>query len=106
MYIAMPPLYRAEHKGTFTYLYNDRELEQFKKTHKGEIGIQRYKGLGEMDASQLWETTLDPAVRKMKRVDIEDNISANQITAMLMGSEVPPRRKFIEDNAVYATLDV
>lgn len=106
VYIAMPPLYRAEHKGTFTYLYNDRELEQFKKHHKGEIGIQRYKGLGEMDASQLWETTLDPAVRKMKRVDIEDNISANQITSMLMGSEVPPRRKFIEDNAVYATLDI
>ncbi len=106
VYIAMPPLYRAEHNGKFTYLYNDRELEDFKKKHKGTIGLQRYKGLGEMDASQLWETTLDPSVRKMKRVEIEDSITANQITSMLMGSEVPPRRAFIEQNAVYATVDL
>ena len=107
VYIAMPPLYKAmPSKGQEEYLYDDKALEKYRKTHKGPFTLQRYKGLGEMDADQLWETTLNPATRKLKLVEIEDAIYASQITEMLMGNEVPPRRAFIYEHANDAELDV
>ena len=107
VYLAMPPLYKAIPKrGKEEYLHDDAELAKYRKSHRGEFVLQRYKGLGEMDAGQLWETTLDPARRQLKRVEIEDAISASSITELLMGSAVPPRRQFIHDNAEYASLDI
>lgn len=107
VYIAMPPLYKAmPSKGEEEYLYDDAALEKYRKTHKGNFLLQRYKGLGEMDAAQLWETTLDPARRKLKRVAIEDARMASDVTELLMGNEVPPRKAFIYDNAKEALLDV
>ncbi|MBP5670219.1 MAG: DNA gyrase subunit B, partial [Lachnospiraceae bacterium] len=91
VYIAMPPLYKAmPSKGEEQYLYDDKALEKYRKTHKGPFTLQRYKGLGEMDAEQLWETTLDPETRMMKQVEIEDARLASEITELLMGTEVPP----------------
>ena len=81
-------------------------LEKYKAAHKGPFSLQRYKGLGEMDASQLWETTLDPETRTLKQIEIEDARMASDVTSMLMGSEVPPRRQFIYDNAEDAMLDI
>ena len=105
VYIAMPPLYKAiPKKGEAKYLYNDKELEQYKKKHK-DFTLQRYKGLGEMDASQLWETTLDPERRVLKRVEIEDARLAGELTQLLMGSEVAPRREFIYSHAEEAVID-
>ena len=92
VYIAMPPLYKA--------------LEKYRRTHKGPFTLQRYKGLGEMDAEQLWETTLDPKRRLLKLVEIEDARMASGVTEMLMGTEVPPRRAFIYENATEAELDI
>ena len=107
IYIAMPPLYKVmPQKGTEEYLYDDRALEKYRKTHKGSFTLQRYKGLGEMDAHQLWETTLNPESRILKRVEIEDGRLASDVTEMLMGTEVPPRREFIYKNAHDAELDV
>ncbi|MEE1314908.1 MAG: DNA gyrase subunit B [Faecalimonas sp.] len=107
VYIAMPPLYKAMPKnGDEEYLYDDRELEKYRKRQTGPFTLQRYKGLGEMDADQLWETTLNPDTRLMKRVEIEDARMASAVTEMLMGSEVPPRRAFIYENATEAELDV
>lgn len=107
IYIAMPPLYKAiPSKGEEEYLYDDVALERYRKTHKGSFTLQRYKGLGEMDAQQLWETTLDPATRVLKQVEIEDARMASDVTEMLMGTEVPPRRRFIYENATEAELDV
>lgn len=107
VYIAMPPLYKAiPSKGEEEYLYDDNALELYRKKHTGNFKLQRYKGLGEMDAAQLWETTMNPATRLMKRVEIEDAKKASEITELLMGLEVPPRRTFIYDNAIYASLDV
>lgn len=107
VYIAMPPLYKAmPKKGEEEYLYDDKALERYRKTHDGPFTLQRYKGLGEMDAEQLWETTLDPARRILKRVEIEDARMASSVTEMLMGTEVPPRRTFIYENATEAELDV
>ncbi len=107
VYIAMPPLYKAmPKKGEEEYLYDDAALERYRKTHDGNFTLQRYKGLGEMDAQQLWETTLDPATRILKLVEIEDARMASSVTEMLMGTEVPPRRAFIYDNAQEAELDV
>ncbi len=107
VYIAMPPLYKAiPSKGEEEYLYDDRALEKYRKEHKGPFNLQRYKGLGEMDAEQLWETTLDPARRFLKKVSIEEGKQADEITSLLMGLDVPPRRVFIHDNAEYAELDV
>ena len=106
VYIAMPPLYKVvPKKGEGVYLYDDKELERYRKTHKGEFTLQRYKGLGEMDADQLWETTLDPERRVLKQVEIEDARMASEITEMLMGNDVPPRRKFIYDHADEAEID-
>ena len=107
VYIAMPPLYKAmPSKGEEEYLYDDKALERYRKTHKGPFTLQRYKGLGEMDAAQLWETTLNPETRRMKRVEIEDARMASDVTEMLMGTEVPPRKAFIYEHAKDAQLDI
>jgi len=107
VYIAMPPLYKViPSKGEEEYLYDDEALERYRKTHKGSFTLQRYKGLGEMDAEQLWETTLDPARRILKRVGIEDGRMASDVTEMLMGTDVPPRKAFIYEHANEAELDV
>ncbi len=107
VYIAMPPLYKAmPKKGVEEYLYDDAALERYRKTHEGGFTLQRYKGLGEMDAQQLWETTLDPETRLLKLVEIEDARMASSVTEMLMGTEVPPRRAFIYENATEAELDI
>lgn len=107
VYLATPPLYKAiPKKGKETYLFDDTALEKYKAAHKGPFTLQRYKGLGEMDASQLWETTLDPETRTLKQIEIEDARMASDVTSMLMGSEVPPRRQFIYDNAGDAMLDI
>ena len=89
------------------YLFNDHELDKFRKTGGHKIlGVQRYKGLGEMDAEQLWETTLDPEQRILAQITISDTVDADDITSTLMSSNVPPRRQFIMDEAQYATLDI
>ena len=107
VYIAMPPLYKAmPKKGEEEYLYDDKALEKYRKTHDGPFTLQRYKGLGEMDADQLWETTLNPKTRLLKLVEIEDGRMASSVTEMLMGTEVPPRRAFIYENATEAELDI
>ncbi len=107
VYIAMPPLYKAiPSKGEEEYLYDDTALEKYRKKHKGPFTLQRYKGLGEMDAEQLWETTLDPERRMLKKVEIEDGRMASDVTEMLMGNEVPPRRAFIYEHARDAELDI
>lgn len=106
VFIAMPPLYKViPSRGQEQYLYDDKELDRYRKTHTGEFRLQRYKGLGEMDPEQLWETTLDPERRVLKRVEIEDARLASEVTEMLMGSEVPPRRRFIHDHADEAEID-
>ncbi len=107
VYIAMPPLYKAmPSKGEEEYLYDDKALEKYRKRHKGPFTLQRYKGLGEMDAQQLWETTLDPDSRMLKLVEIEDARMASEVTELLMGTEVPPRKEFIYRHAQDAELDV
>lgn len=115
IYRGMPPLYRVEYEGSgkgrnakkFEYLYNDFELDKFRKTSNHKvIALQRYKGLGEMDAHQLWETTLDPESRIMAQISINDTVEADEITTTLMSNNVPPRRAFIMEEAKYAKLDV
>ena len=107
VYVAMPPLYKViPSKGKEEYLYDDAALEKYRRTHTGNFTLQRYKGLGEMDADQLWETTLNPETRMMRRVEIEDGRMASDVTAMLMGTDVPPRRAFIHAHAHDADLDI
>ena len=107
VYVAMPPLYKViPSKGEEEYLYDDAALEKYRRTHTGNFTLQRYKGLGEMDADQLWETTLNPETRMMRRVEIEDGRMASDVTAMLMGTDVPPRRAFIHEHAHDADLDI
>ena len=107
VYIAMPPLYKAmPKKGKEEYLYDDKALERYRKRQKGPFTLQRYKGLGEMDAEQLWETTLNPDTRMLKRVEIEDARLASSVTEILMGSQVPPRKAFIYEHAKDAELDI
>lgn len=106
VYLATPPLYKVvPKKGEGEYLYDDKALEKYRKNHKG-FTLQRYKGLGEMDADQLWDTTLNPETRILKQVEIEDAKMASDITSMLMGSEVAPRREFIYTHATDAELDI
>lgn len=107
VYIAMPPLYKAiPSRGQEEYLYDDKALARYRKTHKGNFILQRYKGLGEMDPDQLWETTLNPETRRMKLVEIEDARMASEVTEILMGTEVPPRKAFIYEHAEDAELDI
>ena len=107
VYVAMPPLYKViPSKGAEEYLYDDAALDKYRKTHTGNFTLQRYKGLGEMDADQLWETTLNPETRMMKRIEIEDGKMASDITALLMGNEVPPRKAYIYEHANDAQLDI
>ncbi len=107
VYIAMPPLYKAiPSKGEEEYLYDDEALRRYRKRHKTPFTLQRYKGLGEMDADQLWETTLNPETRTLKRVEIEDARMASDVTEMLMGNDVPQRKAFIYEHAQEALLDV
>ena len=108
VYIAMPPLYKVmPKKGAEEYLYDDKALEKYRRSHKpGSFTLQRYKGLGEMDAQQLWETTLNPETRMMKRVEIEDARLASSVTEVLMGSDVPPRKSFIYEHARDAEIDI
>ena len=127
VYIATPPLYRAELKKSeragkesksakggkkesagksIQYLYDDKALEKYRKEHaSGSFTLQRYKGLGEMDPEQLWETTLNPETRILKQVEIEDARMAAEVTSMLMGSDVLPRRRFIYTHANEAEID-
>ena len=106
VYIAMPPLFKViPKKGEEQYLYDEKDLERYRRNHTGDFTLQRYKGLGEMDAEQLWETTLDPERRVLKRVEIEDARMASEVTEMLMGSEVGPRRQFIYEHADEAEID-
>ncbi len=107
VYLATPPLYKAiPKKGPEQYLYDDTALAKYRKEHQGSFTLQRYKGLGEMDAEQLWETTLNPETRTLKQIEIEDARMASDVTSMLMGSDVLPRRQFIYENADDATLDI
>lgn len=107
VYIAMPPLYKVmPAKGKEEYLYDDKALEKYRKTHKGAFTLQRYKGLGEMDAQQLWETTLNPETRILKQIEIEDARMASEVTEMLMGTDVAPRKQFIYEHATDAELDI
>ncbi|MBF0997001.1 MAG: DNA gyrase subunit B [Lachnospiraceae bacterium] len=107
VYVAMPPLYKViPSQGKEEYLYDDKALEKYRKTHKQAFTLQRYKGLGEMDPAQLWETTLDPEKRMLKAVMVEDAKMASRTTELLMGQEVPPRREYIRKHATDAALDI
>ena len=108
VYVAMPPLYKVvpKKKGEEgIYLYDDAALARYRKSHTG-FTLQRYKGLGEMDAEQLWETTLDPKRRRLRRIQIDDGRMASEMTGLLMGTDVPPRREYIHSHAHEASLDV
>lgn len=105
VYIATPPLYLVKKGAKRSYAWNDKERDEIVAAMNGSVGIQRYKGLGEMNAEQLWDTTMNPEFRTLRQVNIENATETDRIFSMLMGDEVPPRRDFIERNAVYANID-
>jgi DNA gyrase subunit B len=110
VYIAQPPLYLVKKGNNQEYAWNDEErkglISLFGQGRDESVTTQRYKGLGEMNAEQLWETTMNPATRTLKQVTIDSAAEADRIFSMLMGDEVPPRREFIEKHAKYAKIDV
>ena len=108
LYIAQPPLFKLTIGREQFYAFSDEERDQIAKlkTNGRVINIQRYKGLGEMNPEQLWETTMDPTTRIMKKITIEDAAEADHVFSTLMGAEVPPRKRFIQTHAKQATLDV
>jgi DNA gyrase subunit B len=105
VYIAAPPLYLVKKGNKKEYAWNDDQRDIISQNMGGGVNIQRYKGLGEMNAEQLWDTTLNPENRTLRKVTIDSLTEADRIFSMLMGDEVPPRRDFIEKNAVYAKID-
>jgi DNA gyrase subunit B len=110
VYIAQPPLYLLKKGKEQAYAWNDEErklwIQQVAAGKEDTVNIQRYKGLGEMNSEQLWETTMNPATRTLKIITIDSAAEADRVFSMLMGDEVPPRREFIETHAKYARLDV
>ncbi|MEP3211215.1 MAG: DNA topoisomerase (ATP-hydrolyzing) subunit B [Maribacter sp.] len=105
VYIATPPLYLVKKGQKKRYAWNDEERDEIANSYSGGVSIQRYKGLGEMNAEQLWDTTMNPDFRTLRQITIDNATEADRIFSMLMGDEVPPRREFIEKNAVYANID-
>jgi DNA gyrase subunit B len=105
VYIATPPLYLVKRGQKKKYAWNDKERDSIVEQFGGSSSVQRYKGLGEMNASQLWDTTMNPEFRTLRQVQIDNGTEADRIFSMLMGDDVPPRREFIEKNAIYANID-
>jgi len=106
MYIATPPLYLVKKGQKREYAWDDNQRDLIAQKLGGGVSIQRYKGLGEMNAEQLWDTTMNPEFRTLRKVVIDSPAEADRVFSMLMGDEVPPRRDFIERNAKYANIDV